>query len=259
MSQRTGIGAPRANVGGSLKEQSVIPREAIQAPMLDVLLEDNHCLAVNKPAGLLAQGDETGEPSLVDLVRDYLRAKYAKPGNVFVGLVHRLDRPTSGVVLLAKTSKGADRLAKQFREGTVRKVYRAVVEGSPPLDEGEWVDRLAKDEARNIVRVVAPGDPGGRDAHVAYRVLARHAGTTGLELIPTTGRGHQLRVQLASRGMPIVGDRKYGARSTLLARDGRPRVALHALSLTFRHPTRPEELTVTAPMPREWPATDSRR
>jgi 23S rRNA pseudouridine1911/1915/1917 synthase len=227
--------------------------------MLDVLYEDNHCLAVNKPAGLLAQGDETGEPSLVDLVRDYLKVKYAKPGNVFVGLVHRLDRPTSGVVLLARTSKGADRLSQQFREGTVRKVYRAVVEGSPADDEGEWADRLAKDEARNLVGVVAPGDPEGRDAHVAFRVLDRRGTLTVIELVPTTGRGHQLRVQLASRGMPIVGDRKYGARSTLLARDGRPRVALHALALTFRHPTRPETLTVTAPMPPDWPATDSRR
>ncbi len=227
--------------------------------MLDVLYEDNHCLVVNKPAGLLAQGDQTGEPSLVDLARDYLKAKYAKPGNVFVGLVHRLDRPTSGVVLLARTSKGADRLAQQFREGTVRKVYRALVEGSPADVEGEWSDRLAKDEARNVVRVVAAGDVRGRDAHLAYRVLEGHRTMTALELIPTTGRGHQLRVQLASRGMPIVGDRKYGSRSTLLAGDGKPRVALHAFSLTFRHPTRPEELTITAPMPREWPATGSRR
>jgi 23S rRNA pseudouridine1911/1915/1917 synthase len=226
--------------------------------MLDVLLEDNHCLAVNKPAGLLAQGDETGEPSLVDLARDYLKAKYAKPGNVFVGLVHRLDRPTSGVILLARTSKGADRLAKQFREGTVRKVYSAVVEGTPAEDEGEWTDRLVKDEARNVVRAVGLDDPLGREAHLAYRVLERHGATTSIELIPTTGRGHQLRVQLASRGMPIVGDRKYGARSRLLAGDGRPRVALHALALTFRHPTRPEDVTVTAPLPRDWPATGSR-
>ena len=227
--------------------------------MLDVLYEDNHCLAVNKPAGLLSQGDETGEPSLVDLARDYLRVKYAKPGNVFVGLVQRLDRPTSGVVLLARTSKGADRLAAQFREGTVRKVYRAVVEGVPGEPEGEWADWLAKDEARNVVRVVDRGDPEGREAQVAYRVLGRHGATSTVELIPATGRGHQLRVQLASRGMPIVGDRRYGARSTLFARDGRPRVALHAFELAFRHPTRPETLVVTAPLPPDWPGSDSRR
>ena len=156
--------------------------------MLDILLEDNHCLAINKPAGLLSQGDETGEPSAVDLARDYLRETYRKPGNVFVGLVHRLDRPTSGVVLLARTSKGADRLAKQFREGTVRKVYRAVVEGVPPQESGTWDDRLRKDEARNLVRVVGADDPHGQDARVSYRVVARHGSTTTVELLPETGR-----------------------------------------------------------------------
>jgi 23S rRNA pseudouridine1911/1915/1917 synthase len=226
--------------------------------MLDVLYEDNHCLAVNKPAGLLAQGDETGESSVVDLARDYLKSKYAKPGNVFVGLVHRLDRPTSGVILLGRTSKGADRLSAQFREGTVRKVYRAVVEGSPAEDEGTWTDWLAKHDARNVVRAVAPGEAAGREAHVAFRVLERHGGSTTVELIPATGRGHQLRVQLASRGLPIVGDRKYGARSTLLAEDGRPRIALHAFELSFRHPTRPEMVVVTAPVPRDWPGPGSR-
>jgi 23S rRNA pseudouridine1911/1915/1917 synthase len=218
--------------------------------MLDVLLEDNHCLAVNKPAGLLAQGDETGEPSLVDVARDYLREKYAKPGNVFVGLVHRLDRPTSGVVLLARTSKGAERLSRQFREGTVRKVYRAVVEGVPDAEAGEWEDQLLKDEARNVVQVV---ERGGQQARLAYRVIERQGAFTTVELMPTTGRSHQLRVQLSSRGLPIVGDKKYGARSTLLALDGRPRVALHAFELTFNHPTRPEAITVTAPLPRDWP------
>lgn len=223
--------------------------------MLDVLFEDNHCLAVDKPAGLLSQGDETGEPSLVELARDYLRGKYAKPGNVFVGLVHRLDRPTSGVVLLARTSKGADRLSGQFREGTIRKLYEAVVEGSPPEDEGEWSDRLAKDSARNVSRVVASDDPEGRDARLTFRVLARFGDTTSIGLVPTTGRGHQLRVQLASRGLPIVGDRKYGARSTYLAADGLPRVALHARELVFRHPTRDETIRVSANLPRGWPTS----
>jgi 23S rRNA pseudouridine1911/1915/1917 synthase len=221
--------------------------------MLDVLLEDNHCLAVNKPAGLLSQGDETGESSLVDLAREYLRAKYAKPGNVFVGLVHRLDRPTSGVVLLARTSKGADRLAKQFREGTVRKVYLAVVEGIPDNESGEWSDRLIKDEARNVVRVVDEGDPRGQDARLAYRLIEIQGATSILEIVPATGRSHQIRVQLTSRGLPIVGDRKYGARSTLIAIDGKPRIALHAGEVTFQHPTRSESVTVVAPLPGDWP------
>jgi 23S rRNA pseudouridine1911/1915/1917 synthase len=225
--------------------------------VLDILLEDNHCLAVNKPAGLLAQGDETGEPSLVDLARDYLKEKYAKPGNVFVGLVHRLDRPTSGVVLLARTSKGAERLSRQFREGTIRKVYLAVVEGLPEVESGEWADRLWKEETRNVVHVVAEGDTRGQDARVSYRLVERHGSTSTIELLPATGRSHQLRVQLASRGLPIVGDRKYGARSTLLALDGRPRVALHARELTFQHPTRAEIVTVTSPLPADWPTPGS--
>src|SRR3954471_15398903 len=127
--------------------------------MLDVLYEDNHCLAVNKPAGLLTQGDVTGDPTLIDAARADLKVRFNKPGNVFVGLVHRLDRPTSGVVLLARTSKGAERLSEQFRAGTVEKVYWAIVEGSCPQDSGEWSDFLWKDEERNVVQVVAHQTP----------------------------------------------------------------------------------------------------
>jgi 23S rRNA pseudouridine1911/1915/1917 synthase len=225
--------------------------------MVPVLYEDNHCLALDKPAGLLAQGDATGEPTLLDAARAYLKDRYRKPGNVFVGLVHRLDRPTSGVMLLARTSKAAGRLSAQFRDGTVEKTYRAVVEGSVADDSGEWCDVLRKDERRNVVEVVPGGTRGGREAHLAFRVLGRGRGTTTLELRPTTGRGHQLRVQLASRGFPIVGDRKYGASTTLRALDGRPRVALHAERLTFRHPTRGEAIAVAAPVPADWPSSAS--
>jgi 23S rRNA pseudouridine1911/1915/1917 synthase len=223
-----------------------------------VLYEDNHCLALDKPAGLLTQGDATGEPTLVEEAREYLRARYEKPGNVYVGLVHRLDRPTSGVVLLARTSKAAGRLSEQFRNGTIGKVYWAVVEGASAQEEGEWSDTLLKDEARNVVEVVPTGTPGGQVARLAFRVLGHEGRTALLELRPTTGRSHQLRVQLASRGLPIVGDRKYGARSTLIALDGRPRVALHAKELTFTHPTRGEALSVSAPVPADWPARRSR-
>lgn len=223
--------------------------------MLDVLLEDNHCLAVNKPAGLLTQGDVTGERSLIDEARAYLKARYEKPGNVFVGLVHRLDRPVSGVVLLARTSKAAGRLSTQFREGTVEKVYWAVAEaGTLPDDSGEWTDTLWKDEGRNVVHVVPNGTAGGALARLAFRVLERTSRTIRLELRPITGRSHQLRVQLASRGLPIVGDRKYGAASSLKALDGKPRIALHARSLSFSHPTRPEAISVSAPVPADWPS-----
>jgi 23S rRNA pseudouridine1911/1915/1917 synthase len=223
--------------------------------MLDVLLEDNHCLAVNKPAGLSTQGDVTGEPSLIDEARAYLKTRYDKPGNVFVGLVHRLDRPVSGVVLLARTSKAAGRLSAQFRAGTVEKVYWAVVEGGALREEsGEWSDTLWKDERRNVVSVVPKGTPGGVEARLAFRVLERRARTITLELRPTTGRSHQLRIQLATRGLPIVGDRKYGAATTLWALDGKPRVALHARRLTFTHPTRPGAISVSAPVPADWPS-----
>lgn len=223
----------------------------------EILLEDNHCLALNKPAGLLTQGDETGAPSLIDVARDYLREAYHKPGNVFVGLVHRLDRPVSGVVLLARTSKAAARLSDQFRAGAVAKLYSVVVEGTCREEDGQWTDWLWKDEARNVVQVVPEGTIGAREARLAYRVLARGGGSTSLELRPFTGRSHQLRVQLAARGMPILGDRKYGATSTLKALDGGHRIALHARELGFRHPTRAEAISVVAPFPADWPARAS--
>jgi 23S rRNA pseudouridine1911/1915/1917 synthase len=220
---------------------------------MEILHEDNHLLALNKPAGVLSQGDATGDRSVVDWATEDLRRRYAKPGNVYVGLVHRLDRPVSGVIVLAKTSKAAGRLSEQFREGTVGKVYWAVVEGRIAEDAGEWNDTLLKDEVRNVVSVVAKGTPGGKEAGLAFRVLDRRAETSWIELRPTTGRSHQLRVQVASRGLPIVGDRKYGAKSTLRALDGGQRVALHARSLRFRHPTTKEWLSVLATVPADWP------
>ncbi len=225
--------------------------------MIDILFEDNHCLAINKPAGLLSQGDSTGDPSLLDLARDYLRVTYAKPGNVYVGLVHRLDRPTSGVVLVARTSKAASRLSEQFRNGSVEKTDLAVSVGTWSEPGAEWEDWLVKNEQTNVVTTAKPGAALAQRANVAYRILDRDRATITVELRPTTGRGHQLRVQLASRGLPIVGDRKYGARSILTAVDGQPRIALHAHSLRFKHPTRPEFLTVEAPLPADWPGHGS--
>jgi 23S rRNA pseudouridine1911/1915/1917 synthase len=226
---------------------------------LEVLFEDNHCLVVNKPAGLLSQADVTGDPSVVSWAKDDLKARYRKPGNVYVGLVHRLDRPTSGVVVLARTSKAASRLSAQFRAGQVTKVYWAIVEGEPAEDHGEWIDLLEKDRQTNLVRVKAAEQPdnddGGKEARVAYRVVARSAGGSKLELRPATGRSHQLRVQLANRGMPIVGDRKYGAATVLKAEDGGRRIALHARELSFKHPTREEVISVVAPVPADWPGS----
>jgi 23S rRNA pseudouridine1911/1915/1917 synthase len=220
---------------------------------VEILYEDNHCLVVNKPAGLLSQGDETGDSSLDSWARRYLKEKYQKPGNVYVGLVHRLDRPTSGVVLLARTSKAAARLAEQFRRGTITKLYWALVEGEPDEPEGLWIDTLEKNRSANRVLVIEDPQQGGQSAQVAYRVLERLRGRTKLELRPATGRSHQLRVQLASRGMPILGDRKYGATTVLEAEDGRRRIALHAREIRFTHPTREEVLSIVAPLPVDWP------
>ncbi|GDY08271.1 RNA pseudouridine synthase [Planctomycetia bacterium] len=215
-------------------------------PKLKVLFEDNHCLAVLKPAGLLTMGDRTGDVSLVDLAREYLRRKYDKPGNVFVGVVHRLDRPVSGVLLLARTSKAAARLSEQFRKHTVRKVYHCVAEGRPPKSTGELVDWLVKDEARNLTRIV-PGAEEGKLSRLTYRCLKSVGPLSLLEIELLTGRSHQIRVQLSSRGWPICGDAKYGSKTKL---DGW--LALHAAALTFEHPTQHEPITVTAPHPTEW-------
>jgi 23S rRNA pseudouridine1911/1915/1917 synthase len=214
---------------------------------LEILFEDNHCLAVCKPAGRLSTHFEGREETLDRDAKAYLKAKYRKPGNVFLGVVHRLDRPVSGVLLFARTSKAAARLAEQFREGTVEKVYWAVVEGEVESPAGSMEDWLRKDRERGRVEVVEPGEPGARQALLHYQQRASHGGLTLLEVRPQTGRTHQLRVQLAHRGRPIYGDARYGAVHTF----GRA-VALHARSLTFLHPVRYEPITLTAEMPRAW-------
>jgi 23S rRNA pseudouridine1911/1915/1917 synthase len=225
---------------------------------VEILYEDNHCLAVNKPAGVLSQGDETGDPSLVSWARDYLKKRYQKPGNVYVGLVHRLDRPTSGVLLVARTSKSASRLADQFRRGKIVKVYWAIVEGQPEEPQGVWSDLLDKNKRRNLVRVLDEPEGEGQVARVEYRVMDKWAGYAKLELRPATGRTHQLRIQLASRGLPIKGDRKYGAGSVLEAEVGGHRIALHARELSFTHPTRGDLVSIVASVPGDWPETASR-
>jgi 23S rRNA pseudouridine1911/1915/1917 synthase len=214
---------------------------------LAVLYEDNHCLAVNKPARLLTMGDATGERTLLDLAKDYLKRKYEKPGAVFLGVVHRLDRPVSGVVLFARTSKAAARLSEQFRERTVEKVYRAIVEGVPPERDAVLQDWLWKDPGRNVTQVVREGTPGTQSAALAVKRLRAAAGRSLVEVRPVTGRSHQIRVQLAHRGWPILGDAKYGSAVRLDSA-----IALHASSLSFRHPTKGEPVTVTATQPVAW-------
>jgi 23S rRNA pseudouridine1911/1915/1917 synthase len=219
----------------------------VTQPPLEVLYEDNHCVAVAKPAGSVSAHFQGHTETLDRVVKAYLKDKYQKPGNVFLGVVHRLDRPVSGVLLFARTSKAAARLAEQFREGTVEKVYWAVVEGELGRSAGSLEDWLLKDKVRGRVEVVEPRTKGARQALLHYQQRATHCGLSWLEVRPQTGRTHQLRVQLAHHGSPIYGDAKYGAVHTFGGA-----VALHGRSLTFLHPVRYEPVTLTAEVPRAW-------
>jgi 23S rRNA pseudouridine1911/1915/1917 synthase len=216
-------------------------------PTPEILYEDNHCLAVFKPAGVLTTHFQGREETLDRAVKRYLKEKYQKPGNVFVGVVHRLDRPVSGVLLFARTSKAAARLAEQFRQGTVDKVYWAVVEGEVGRTAGTLEDWLKKDPDRRRVEVVEPLTPGSRQALLHYQRRGEQGGQSLLEIRPQTGRTHQLRVQLSHHGHPIYGDARYGSVHTFPSG-----IALHARSLTFLHPVRYEPVTLTAEVPRLW-------
>jgi 23S rRNA pseudouridine1911/1915/1917 synthase len=228
------------------------------ADSLDILYEDNHCLALNKPAGWPTTHFDGKDETVDRLAKAYLAEKYAKPGNVFLGVVHRLDKPVSGVLLFARTSKAAARLSEQFRDGAVEKQYWAVVEDAvsarrdpqvpwAAADAGSLEDHLKKNDPNARVEVVPADTPGARFARVLFTVCGRHGGLTWLDLRPHTGRKHQLRVQLASRGCPVYGDLRYGSDHTF----GHA-IALHARSLTFLHPTTREQVTVTAEVPKLW-------
>mgnify|MGYP005848394127 CR=1 FL=1 len=213
-----------------------------------VLHLDNHLLALYKPAGLLVQGDETGDPCLLDLARDWIKAKYAKPGRVFLGMVHRLDRPVAGVLLFARTSKAAARLGEQFRTGAVDKRYLAIVEGRIRDDEGRLVHRLERGDNRST-RILEDDHAGGQEARLSYRVLDRSESQSLLEVALETGRRHQIRVQLAHAGHPIVGDLRYGAAAPLPS----AQIALLARELTILHPTLKTTLSLRSPRPSGWP------
>lgn len=216
---------------------------------LDIRYLDNHLLVVVKPAGLLVQEDATGDPDLLTLGKAFLKEKFDKPGNVFLGLVHRLDRPVSGVVVLARTSKAASRLSDQFRRRASEKRYLALVEGRLE-GEGTRTDWLAKIDRR--VRIVNEGHPKGKRAELKWRALAtdrRKSGDVSLvEVELITGRAHQIRVQLAALGVPILGDLRYGAEREF---DGR-NLALHSYRLEIEHPTKREAMPFSALPPPTW-------
>ena len=215
---------------------------------ISILYEDNHSIVVHKPAGMLTQGDATGDVSIMDEVKEYLKTTYHKPGNVFLGLVHRLDRPVEGVVVFGKTSKGAARLSEQFRAHSVRKIYQAVVHGALTQQTGALKHYILKNKATNVVSVFEAAQVGAFDAKLRYRVLQSNGRYSFLEIELDTGRPHQIRAQLAHIGHPIVGDLKYG--SPEKPRDGA--IALAAVRLTFTLPTQAKEKTVAIATPLWW-------
>lgn len=218
----------------------------MQVPPLDILYEDNHLLAVVKPAGLATMGLADDQATLLSVARQYIKIRYRKPGNVYLGIVSRLDAPVTGVVLLARTSKAARRLTEQFRSREVEKTYWAVVEGlASPI--GTLVDWLVHDERHRRMHVAAPETPGAKEARLSYRRLQALAGRSLLEVQLDTGRKHQIRLQLAHHGHPIVGDRKYGSREAFPAG-----IALHARRLAFTHPVKNDRLELIAPLPGSW-------
>ena len=221
---------------------------------LQVLFEDNHCLVVAKPAPMLTQG-APGVPNLEAMAKDYLRNKYGKKGNVYLGVPHRLDRPVSGVIAFARSTKAAQRLAEQFRERTVKKVYWGAVEGVPEPSEGLWEDWLRKLQEQARSEPAEPNAEGAKRAVLRYRVLQPCEGGSLMEFLPETGRMHQIRLQASLHGVPIRGDVIYGSNLPFGPSAEQPRdrvIALHARSLTFLHPIRFEPIEIVAPLPDVW-------
>ena len=215
-----------------------------QLPTIEVLYEDNHVIVVNKKPSDIVQGDKTGDITLPDLIKEYLKEKYDKPGNVFCGVVHRLDRPTSGVVVFAKTSKALSRLNEQFREKETNKIYWAVVENKPQKNTSRLENFLRKNEKQNKSYVVKDDTKDAKKAILNYKLLCSSDKYHLLEVTLDTGRHHQIRTQLANIGCIIKGDLKYGAKRS----NPDNYIHLHARQLTFTHPTTKELITVVAPV-----------
>ncbi len=213
----------------------------------EILFEDNHIIIINKKSGDIVQGDKTGDAPLNDLLKAYIKKKYNKPGNVYLGTVHRLDRPTSGIVMFAKTSKALTRLNKMFQDKQINKIYWAVTEGQPPAKSGHLVDYLLKNEKQNkSYPHIKPVDKS-KKAELEYTYKAKGDRYFYLEINPLTGRHHQIRVQLSNIKCIIKGDLKYGAKRP--NKDGS--IHLHARKLIFEHPIKKEIITVIAPVPNE--------
>lgn len=211
----------------------------------EILYEDNHIIIVNKRSSDLVQGDGTGDESLDNIVRAYIKEKYGKPGDVFLGVVHRLDRPVSGCVVYARTTKALTRLSELFRTRDVKKCYWAIVTDRPPAEEGTLQSYLKKNEKQNKSYVYDKEVKGSKSAELSYRILARSERYYLLEIDLHTGRHHQIRAQLAAAGCPVRGDLKYGAKRS---NEGGG-ISLHSRRVTFIHPVRNEEISVVAQVP----------
>lgn len=215
-----------------------------------ILYEDNHLLIINKLAGEIVQGDKTGDIPLVDIVKDYIKVKYNKPGEVFLGLVHRIDRPVSGAVIFAKTSKSLTRMTEMIKNRAFTKTYLAITETKPVKEKEFLSNYLRKNESLNKSHVVRQGTPGSKLAELTYTYIASGKTLHLLEIDLHTGRHHQIRAQLATAGLIIRGDVKYGARRP--NKDGS--ICLHAYKLYFEHPVGGKELEIIASLPQspEW-------
>jgi 23S rRNA pseudouridine1911/1915/1917 synthase len=224
---------------------------------IKVLYEDNHIIAVYKPAGVLTQGDKSGDESLMDTVKDYLREKYKKTGNVFLGLVHRLDKPVSGIVLFGKTSKGASRLSEQFRNHTIQKTYYGIVVGKPKEARGVIKEKLNKisffaegfthKTDQELLEEIKKATKT-RTAELEYQVIKSTEKYSLLKILPKTGRFHQIRVQMASMGCPILGDAKYSNQKPLPDKS----IGLCATAISFKSATDNKDINLEIPMPESW-------
>lgn len=222
--------------------------------MIEVLYEDNHLIVINKKSGDIVQGDKTGDKPLPDFVKDYLKDKYNKPGNIFCGVIHRLDRPVSGIVIFAKTSKALSRMNQLFRDKEIQKTYWALVEEKPSKSDGRLENYLIKNQQKNKSRAVLKSQNGALRAVLDYRLIKNLNRYSLLEVKPITGRHHQIRVQLSHIGCIIKGDLKYGAKRS----NKDASISLHAREISFIHPVKKETLKITAPVPKEplWKACE---
>ncbi len=228
-----------------MSDYPIIPRA--RKVRLEVLFEDNHILAVQKPAGMPVQGDETGDLSVVEWAEEYIRYKYKKPGNVYAGLVHRIDRPVAGVVLIAKTSKAASRLSEMFRERLIYKTYLAVLSRKPEPVEAVLKHYIWKDQNDNRAYCYVKEKTGSKFAELSYRLLDSSENCYLVEVKPVTGRPHQIRAQLSAIKCPILGDTKYGSQMPMRDRS----ICLLAWKISFEHPVSKKPVTITAEFPKQ--------